>query len=240
MGWHVIEKTSNVSVVVPVRAGSTRVKEKNLREFYRREDGTVDSLLSWKLRQLTQVFKPQNIILSTDWENAIQVGKDFGIKVHRRDERLCTSDAPFDEVILDAAKMVKTDHMAWAPVTSPFFGSDQIKKFIDTYLLDLSSCQDNGLIAGEHLKGYFFIGGSPINFPLGKGHVQTQGLAPVFEWEWAFSARRTHNVLKDSYMFSNAVSFFGANKLANFDINDPLDFEIAKKLTGLYLELTEE
>ena len=209
---------------------------KNLRPFGTQDSNEGSSLLSWKLSQLLELFEPDQILLSTDWSLAAAVGEKFKVRVHHRDPRLCTADAPFDEVIADSASLVFSKHMIWAPVTSPFLGPKRIKEMLDFYLESSSETRSEGLIAVSSLKSYFFLGNSPINFPIGKGHVRTQDLSPLSEWNWALSIRQTSAVLSNSYMVGAQPVLFEVSRLENLDIDDHLDFKMAQHLIPLYLE----
>ena len=224
------------TVIVPVRAGSTRVPGKNLRTFNAEDSNEGSSLLGWKLSQLLELFEPDQIVLSTDWNLAANVGEEFRVRVHNRDPRLCTADAPFDEVIADSASLVTSEHMIWAPVTSPFLGPKRIREMLDFYLESSSLTQSEGLIAVSSLRSYFFLGNSPINFPIGKGHVRTQELSPLNEWNWALSIRQTSAVLGNSYMIGAQPVLFEVTRLENLDVDDHLDFKIAQDLIPLFLE----
>jgi N-acylneuraminate cytidylyltransferase len=223
-----------MTVVVPVRAGSNRIKGKNLKVFKEVGADGSGSLLSWKLNQLLEVFAPENVLLSTDWDRAMDVGLQFGIQVVEREARLCAENAPFDEVILDAAQKIKTEHMAWAPVTSPFFGPLAMRKFLSNYFSGATNAQENGYLSVGNINSYFFLGGSPVNFPIGRGHIQTQDISSLLEWDWAFSARKVENVKSNSYMFSSAPEFFEISRFENLDINDEIDFQMAEYLIPLY------
>lgn len=225
--------SEDFTVIVPVRAGSERIKGKNLRDFHVFGDGRTDSLLSWKIKQLKEVFRPEQIVLSSNWSAAIEVAGDLGVRTHRRDESLCLSDSPFNEVILDATKLVDSTHMIWAPVTSPFFGPSEMVDSLTAYST-LPFARENGLLAVSERRSYFFLENSAINFPISGHHIQTQNIVPILEWNWAFSMRETDRVRRDSYMFSTAPEFFIASSLANLDIDYEEDFLSAQALIPLY------
>lgn len=230
-----MKPSEDFTVIVPVRAGSERIKGKNLRDFYVFGDGRTDSLLSWKIKQLKEVFRPEQIVLSSNWSAAIEVASDLGVRAHRRDEGLCLSDSSFNEVILDSTKLVDSTHMIWAPVTSPFFGPVEMADSLTAYSTT-PFAKENGLLAVSERHSYIFLENSAINFPISRGHIQTQNIVPILEWNWAFSIRETDKVRRDSYMFSSTPEFFKASSLANLDIDYEEDFLSAQALIPLYLD----
>ncbi len=227
---------NEVTAVIPIRKGSTRVLGKNLRPFCSTAAGPeVDSLLSWKIRQLEEVISPENILVSSDWAEALEVASALGCKTHTRPDWLCRADAPFDEVICNIANQVRTRHLMWSPVTSPFVGPRIVTSFLENYFaLDLHR-QNHGQILTSEIRDYFYMSGNPLNFPLGTGHVQTQDIAPISRWSWALSARPTSKVIESKYMFSEYVTFFDSDILTTFDINDEVEFQMAQHLIDLYL-----
>lgn len=227
-----------VTAVIPVRKGSTRVVGKNLRPFTQTGSAEVeDSLLSWKIKQLSQVLEPKNILVSSDWPEALAVAKTLGCATHVRPAWLCTADAPFDEVIGTIAQTIKTSDMLWAPVTSPFAGPSTTKTFLETYSSLSVPQKEQGLILTSELRNYFFMSNRPLNFKTGQGHVRTQDIPTLTQMSWALSARPTQTALVEKYMFGDKPTFQSGTILENFDINDDIDFRIAQNLVALYFEI---
>ena len=70
----------NVIAMVPVRAGSTRVPNKNIRPF------ADTSLLELKLRLLKNVQGISEIVVSTDCDKSAEIAIKVGVKVQWRDK----------------------------------------------------------------------------------------------------------------------------------------------------------
>lgn len=231
---------NDVTAVIPIRKGSTRVLGKNLRQFYIPTDGAEsESLLSWKIKQLKQVLPPENILVSSDWTEALEAASALGCKTHVRADWLCTPDAPFDEVIGTVALEVSTEHMMWSPVTSPFAGSKTIRNFLNSYCFGTPEAREHGFALTSDLREYFFMSGKPLNFPIGKGHVRTQEIIPLTKCSWALTARPTETVRRLKYMFSETPVTIDENFITTFDINDEIDFLAAQALIPLYLRLQD-
>ena len=230
----------DITAVIPVRAGSQRVPKKNLRPFFESPlSGTQHSLLSWKIENLSRVLSPEQILVSSNWATALQVAKTMGCRTHQREERFCTADAPFDQVIGNIAGEVTTKHMVWAPATSPFIRSATLDSFLYSYESLPEVDQKRGLILTNEIQDYFFFSGAPLNFPVGVGHLQTQNLPPISRWSWGLVARPTEEVLGTKYMFGDSPNLFSVDLLENFDVNDELEFAIAQRLVSLFIERSE-
>lgn len=69
-----------IKAVIPIRKGSQRVPNKNLRPFA----GTT--LLEAKIRTLKESGIFDEIIVNTDSEEAIEIARANGISFHRRED----------------------------------------------------------------------------------------------------------------------------------------------------------
>ena len=68
----------NLVAVVPVREGSQRVKNKNLRKFNKK------NLLIYKIEKLKKIKNIDEIIINTDSEEAIEIAKDLKVSFWKR------------------------------------------------------------------------------------------------------------------------------------------------------------
>ena len=78
--------------VVPVRKGSQRVPNKNIKKF------ADSSLLEIKINQLLRVDLFEEIIVSSDSDEMLALAKDLGVETHRREEKYSRSGTPMREV----------------------------------------------------------------------------------------------------------------------------------------------
>ena len=71
-----------ITAVIPIRSGSQRVKDKNLRAF------ADTNLMELKIKNLLQVPELTSIVVNTNSELAIEiVNKSYrGVTTHRREE----------------------------------------------------------------------------------------------------------------------------------------------------------
>ena len=69
-----------ITAVIPVRKGSVRVKNKNIKPF------AGSSLLEIKIRQLKNVSQVDDIVVSTDCQEMAAIARGEGVKVHIRDK----------------------------------------------------------------------------------------------------------------------------------------------------------
>lgn len=230
-----MKKLKEVTAVIPVRKGSQRVRGKNLRHFSIK-DGDPKSLLEWKIEQLLEFLPANNILVSSDWEQALDVAGSYGVTLDERPEHLAQADSPFEDLIQHCGKLAQTEYMAWAPATSPFIGSSSMFELCSEYIGLNENTVEKGMIATSKEFSYFLMGGRPLNFPIGKGHVQTQEIQPLMRWDWAFCIREREAIVREKYMFSQEPLLYEIDGLSNVDINEELDFLVAQELCDLYLK----
>ena len=81
----------SITAVVPVRKGSVRVKNKNLKPF------AGKTLLQIKIEQLKQVSLIDNIVVSSDCDDMLALAAALGGDTHRRDDYFASSAATNSE-----------------------------------------------------------------------------------------------------------------------------------------------
>ena len=72
-----------ITAIIPVRAGSTRLKNKNVAPFA----GT--NLLINKIHQLQQVKEISKIVVSSDSDLMLEMAKSAGAMIHKRAPEYC-------------------------------------------------------------------------------------------------------------------------------------------------------
>lgn len=103
-----------ITAVIPVRAGSTRLKNKNVTPFA----GT--NLLLNKIRQLKQVSEITSIIVSSDSDRMLAMAREAGVKTHKRAPEYCDEKTrTFGEVVRHIAEQVDGETILWVTCTSP-------------------------------------------------------------------------------------------------------------------------
>ena len=125
------EKFKDLTIIVPVREGSSRIKKKVLQPF-----GEQMNLLEWKIAQLKEVH--DNILISSNSENIKKIAQNMGVGYHQRDDYLCEGhQASFSEVITGIVKDIETDHFAWVTVVVPLMAPVEYEQGFDMYFEEI-------------------------------------------------------------------------------------------------------
>ena len=107
--------TKSIIAMVPVRAGSTRVPNKNIRPF-----GDTN-LLTLKLKVLKKIVGLTEIVVSTDCEISAEIAYKEEAKVQWRNEYYAGSDITNDLHWLHIAETTPGNIVFFAHVTNPTF-----------------------------------------------------------------------------------------------------------------------
>jgi len=103
--------------IVPAKAGSTRLIEKNFIPFHNGK-----SLCDIQVEKLLQVLPPEKIYLSSEDQSKQEIADRYHIRFMLRDERLADNDTRLDEVIKGVYRQTGSDDdMAWCQVINPLF-----------------------------------------------------------------------------------------------------------------------
>jgi len=212
------------TAIIPVRAGSRRLKNKNISPF----NGT--NLLINKICQLKDVPLISRIVVSSDSDEMLEMAKNENIEIHKRSWEYCDEKTKtFGEVVAHIADSVSGDNIVWATCTSPLVSPDSYQKAINLYEDNVLKLKINdSLITVEPFKRYMWDDNGPLNYRLGINHVPSQQL-PVFYFvtDGILIAERK-NMIKWNYFHGTNPYKMELEKIECVDIDDLLDLEKAK------------
>ena len=107
-----------ITVVVPVRKGSQRVKHKNFKPF------ANSNLLKIKLDVLKQINAIDEIIVNTDSEVAMKIADEYGVSMCIREDYYASSECNNSEFFQNIAENTDTDYIIYSPCTAPLIKVD--------------------------------------------------------------------------------------------------------------------
>tara|TARA_B100000795_G_scaffold234805_1_gene194152 strand:+ start:20518 stop:21207 length:690 start_codon:yes stop_codon:yes gene_type:complete len=220
----------DITFFLPCRSGSERVIDKNTKDFA----GINGGLLFLKLKQLLELKYTINIILSTNDNKVIEIGKSFNdsrITIDERPESLCLSSTKVKDLINYVPKIVKTSHVFWLHVTTPFVGPEIYEDAISKYFLKLEEGFDSIMSVS---KCNSFLWDSEkretINFDRNHGYPRTQDLKGLYEINHAFYAMSIKNYLRFKDRIGTNPYLYQLSKVNGFDIDEEDDFKISEQI----------
>ena len=211
-----------ITAIIPVRAGSTRLRNKNIAPFA----GT--NLLVNKINQLKQVPEITRIVVSSDSDLMLEMAQAAGADTHKRTPEYCDEKTKtFGEVVRHIAESVDGETILWATCTSPLVFPKDYKEAIMTYYPALEKGYDS-LMSVESFKRYIWTEKAPMNYKLGLNHVPSQQLPTLyFVTDGILMAPRKKMIEWNYFHGTNPYKFL-VNKRTGCDIDDGLDLACAR------------
>ena len=206
-----------ITAIVPVRAGSRRMKNKNIAPF----NGTT--LLEHKIEILKKVPEVTRIVVSSDSELMLEMAKRHGADIHRRPEEYCDEvSRPFGDTVRLVCSAVEGDHILWAPCTSPLIWPALYSQAIGLYLQALKDGYDS-LISVELFKRFMWDEKGPLNYELGDKQVPSQQLPKLYVVTNGILLAPREKTIEWKYTYGRNPYKYAIDKAATVDIDDELD-----------------
>jgi len=209
-----------VTAVVPVKGQSERVKNKNLRLLH------GESLLARKIRILKNCSRVQRIVINSDSDEMLAVGKDFGVEAVKRAPYFALGTTPMNDVIHHVMENSPDGHIYWAQVTSPLLTPETIDGAIAEYFAKLTQGYDS-LASVQKLLIYLWKDEKPINYTLDR-HPNSQSLDPYFCMTFGILLIEKQLALRRRYYMGERPYLFQVNPLEATDIDTEYDLLFAE------------
>jgi N-acylneuraminate cytidylyltransferase len=226
-----------LSIVLPIRKGSQRVKNKNIRPFSK--DGK--SLTELKIIELLKIKSVDEIVVTSNYHEAIEqikaiVKNNPKVKIDRRAEHLCQSTTNVKELIEYMPTITHGEHILWLHVTSPFVKAEDYEKAIKEYFEALKKGYDS-IMSVTEIRQFLWSDKTKkivnTNPNIETKWVQTQDLEPLYEINHAFyiNSRNNYLAMSDRIGINPYLSILKGSKTIDIDYED--DFELARKIFDL-------
>lgn len=221
----------DISVVIPVREGSSRIPEKIFLPF---EDDK--NLLEWKIAQILEVQSPDLIFLSSNSEKVAETAGRMGVNFLPRSDYLSVGHkASFSEVITGVVQDLPTEHFAWVTVVVPLMGPQEYRTGFEHYLRNVArGGQFDSLVSVNLLKEYFWNDSAPMNYRADRYHTISQELPNVYRVTNGLYMRSKEATLRDGYFLGPHPVMHVVDKISGIDIDEREDYEMALALRQLY------
>jgi N-acylneuraminate cytidylyltransferase len=213
----------SVTAVIPVRGGSRRVPNKNIRKF------GDSSLLVNKIRQLKQVELIDKIVVSSDSDAMLQIAADENVEIQKRPLEYCDEmTRTFNEVVEYVASHTDGDVMMWTPCTCPLVEPDNYEDAIKLFEKSVLISQEyDSVVSAKILKEYVFDENGPVNFNPVK-HVPSQDLPNWMIIINGFLMAMRKDMIFWKYFYGKKPLLVTVDKISAFDIDDMDDFVMAE------------
>lgn len=223
-------KEQSYTAVIPVRAGSNRLKDKNIYPF------NGSTLLEHKISQLQCVDFIDEIVVSSDSEIMLEMASKRGVTTHKRSWEYCDEKTKtFGEVVEHICSDIHGDNIIWATVTSPLVVPEVYKKAIKLYS-DAIKNKFDSLLTVEAFQKYILTENGPLNYSHGKKHVPSQELEKYYFKTNGIMISPRLKMIEWQYLYGSKPFLFEIDKVFCADVDDLLDMAQA----SAWLELLQK
>ena len=217
---------NGITAVIPVRAGSSRIVNKNIRPF------AGSSLLKIKIEQLKRIDKIDNIVVSSDSPEMLKIAEANGVIAKKRPIEYCDEKTrTFNEVVeYIASEEVETEHMIWCPCVCPLIKDDSLIDALNIYKKILKEeIHADSIASALLLKEYVFGENGPVNFSV-EHHVPSQMLPKWHTIQNGFFIAPTKSMQTWKFVYGPDPYLYEISKLEAIDIDEMIEFEMAEYL----------
>jgi CMP-N,N'-diacetyllegionaminic acid synthase len=211
--------------MIPVRMGSKRVKNKNLRLLGNKP------LVAYIIKAAKESNVFDEIYINSESETFEKIAEQYGVKFYKRPDELSSDEATNDQFALDFMSNVNGDVLIQLLATSPFITPGQIKAFVNEAL----SCDT--LISTSKIKIESIYDNKPINFNQKELTPPSQLLEPVYAYACSLMAWKYPNYKSNMKKYGAGyhggdgnIKFFELTGYATVDIDEEDDFKLAEAI----------
>lgn len=213
------KKKGKLTAVIAVRKGSQRVPDKNIRPF------ADTNLLELKIKVLKNCKLIDEIIINSDSEKMLRIGKQHGLKTKLRDDYFASNEATNSEFHGHIAETTDTDFIFLTPVCSPFISSKIHDYAIEKFMLNTN----DSLTSTNDVIGHLWLDGKPLNYRL-DNVPNSQDLPKIKMLNYGISIIEKNSMRELKALIGHKPSFFELNSFQSIDINTVEEFTIAETL----------
>jgi len=209
-----------LKALVPVRAGSERVINKNIRPF------AGSNLLELKVNQLLRIPEIDEVCVSSDCSNMLSLAKELGATPIERDPIYATSNVAMNDVYKHLALNMDCDHILYANVTSPLVTDETYRRCIEKYF-SLSGYDSLNTVTS--IKENLWLDDVPINYDPSE-HPRSQDLPNIVYLNFAINIIKRSGMISRRNVIGNKFYPWVLGKIESMDIDDEEDLRIAEMI----------
>jgi N-acylneuraminate cytidylyltransferase len=209
-----------IKAIIPVRAGSIRVKNKNIKPF------AGKNLLILKIEQLLRIKEIDEVCVNSESEEMLELAKKSGATPVKRLDKFSTNECSINDVWEHMADNIDCEHVIYTNVTNPLVKDDTYKKCIEKYF---SLPPGMSLNTVTLVKEFLWMNKTPVNYDP-NNQPRSQDLPDVFHPNFAINIIKRDIMKKNKSIISRDFSPFYLDKIESVDIDDEHDFLIAELL----------
>ena len=210
--------TKVLKALIPVRSGSKRVANKNIRPF------AGSNLLEIKIKQLQRIKELDGIVVNSNDDEMLDIARCLGAEAVKRDEYYA-GDNVTNEMYKNIAENCSSDIIMYTNVTSPMIEDETISKLIQCYH---ENCGEYDSVNTAHyIKEFMWLEGKPMNYELDKT-PKSQDLPNIMALNFAINLIDRQRLIDIAHYVGKKPYLYVIDRVQAIDIDDMIDFEFAE------------
>jgi|TARA_B100001094_G_scaffold209691_1_gene203591 CMP-N-acetylneuraminic acid synthetase len=212
--------SNKLTAIIPVRAGSQRVKDKNIKPFA----GTT--LLEIKIETLKRVQGIDEIVVTSDSEKMLDIATKYNVSTHKRDEHFASNEVNNSDFMQNLSTIVEDGDIMFAPCTSPLLSSETITEIVTKY----KTGNFKNIVTAISHKHHMWLDGRPLNYNPSDS-PNSQDLPDIYSVNYGCCILSK----EDLHKHKNVVfepTFFLTDEIESIDIDTEFDFKVAEYIYG--------
>jgi N-acylneuraminate cytidylyltransferase len=210
-----------IKALVPVRSGSLRVENKNVRPF------CGSTLLEFRVKQLLALPFLDGVVVSSNDPDMVRMARALGAETHQRDPYFASNTVSMSEVYENMATAMDCDDVLYALVTTPLVKSESFVKAFELYR-SLPSGFDSITTVAD-VKEFLIKDGKPFNYD-GTRIPRSQDLPDIVKLTFCISMLPRTTMVARRSCLGVQPHFFKLPPEESVDIDTPFDFKLAELL----------
>lgn len=214
-----------VTAVIVARKGSKRIPSKSLLKL------NGESLIERKINQLKQCKNINRIVLGSDSDEMLEVGKSAGAETVRRPDFYCDeSVASANDMIKNMMDLISTDVVVWSHCTNPLLSSNTYDLAVETFFNNQP--EFDSLLSVVELKEHLWgTDKKVLNYnPYAPKHTPARELPAYYMQDGGIFIQPYEQMKANSYFFGKNPYLFVIPNDEFLDINSYKDYLLAKAI----------
>lgn len=208
-----------LKALIPVRSGSERVQNKNIRPF------ANSNLLEIKIKQLKKIKELDGIVVNSNNDEMLSIARELGVETVKRNDYYAQSNVSANEMFKNVAENCNADVIMYSNVTSPMIESNTISNIIKCYW---EQCHEYDSVNTAHLiKEFLWKNNKPINYSI-TSMPRSQDLPNIMALNFAINLIERKKMIELTNYVSHKPYLYLIDKVEAIDIDDMVDFEFAE------------
>ena len=211
-------KTNKLTAVIPVRKGSQRVKNKNLKPF------ANTTLLDIKIETLKKVAGLDEIVVTSDSDKMLDIARKHNVTAHRREDYYASSEVNNSDFMVNLTTAVDSEYIMYSPCTSPLLSSETISECVSRFRNGARN-----IVTVTSQKHHMWLDGKPLNYDP-KNAPNSQDLPDIVSINYGICIISKDDMIKNRNIVTENPYFYKLDEIESIDIDTEFDFMVAEHI----------